>query len=111
MLSIYRVYTTASYHDQPYRPAVEQGGRGLLDNLLGGGSSRLLMVGGMDGGMGEGMVHGGMALEGMVVEGGKTDLGSKPQSNEQVLVRSLVEDGGGSVPAAEVGFEVWFGWR
>ena len=93
---LHRVYTTASYHDQPYRPAVEQGGRGLVDNLLGGGSSRLLMVGGMGEGMCGGMVHGG-ALEGTVEGGGKTmpDLGqragSKPQSNEKVFVRSRAE--------------------
>ena len=75
---LHRVYTTASYHDQPYRPAVEQGGRGLLDNLGGTGSSRLLMVGG-------GKVHGG-ALEGMDL--GQDRAGSKPQSNEKVFVRS-----------------------
>ena len=89
MLSIYRVYTTASYHDQPYRPAVEQGGRGLLDNLGGTGSSRLLMVG-------DGKVHGG-ALEGMVEGKTMPDLGqragSKPQSNEKVFVRRRAEGG------------------
>ena len=115
---LHRVYMTTSYHDQPYyRPAVEQGGRGLVDNLLGGGSSRLLMVGGM----GAGMVHGG-ALEGGTgaLEGGKTmpDLGqragSKPQSNEKVFVRSRAEEGGFklSVLGCCCGcFEVWFGWR